>query len=174
MGTKPMLFKGTGKSHTIKKNKKMNMNIYDENFLDKLDECGERAEYHNLVDVLFVIDTTGSMSWCVRRLKDTIYSIISNFADKQYNIKFALCIYRDHPPQENTYVEKHFDLMSAKKIIDIINTECSVGGGGDTPEAVFDGLVSGLKNTSWRTSIDGKTKSKRFIFHGCDAPPHGK
>ena len=49
-----------------------------------------------------------------------------------------------------------------------------VAGGGDTPEAVFDGLVHGLKKTSWRVSTDGKTKSKRFLFHGCDAPPHGK
>jgi hypothetical protein len=48
-----------------------------------------------------------------------------------------------------------------------------VGGGGDTPEAVMDGLYQGLVKTSWRISTDGKTKSKRFLFHGCDAPPHG-
>ena len=49
-----------------------------------------------------------------------------------------------------------------------------MAGGGDTPEAVMDGLFHGLKKTSWRISTDGKTKSKRFLFHGCDAPPHGK
>lgn len=49
-----------------------------------------------------------------------------------------------------------------------------MAGGGDTPEAVFDGLINGLKKTSWRMGSDGKTRSKRFLFHGCDAPPHGK
>ena len=39
---------------------------------------------------------------------------------------------------------------------------------------MFDGLINGLKKTKWRVSSDGKTKSKRFLFHGCDAPPHGK
>lgn len=70
--------------------KKKKPKVYDEEYLRMLDECGDRAEYHNLVDVLFVIDTTGSMSWCINRLVQTICAIIDNFADKQYNIKFAL------------------------------------------------------------------------------------
>lgn len=99
---------------------------------------------------------------------------MKKFTDKQYNIKFAIELYRDHEPQDYTYVEKHFDLRNMNEIIKVIDKECDVGGGGDTPEAVFDGLVNGLKKTSWRISTDGKTKSKRFLFHGCDAPPHGK
>jgi len=38
----------------------------------------------------------------------------------------------------------------------------------------MDGLAQGLKKTSWIVSSDGKTQSKRFLFHGCDAPPHGQ
>lgn len=99
---------------------------------------------------------------------------MKKFSDKQYNIKFAIELYRDHPPQEYSYIEKHFDLRSQDDIIKVIDDECEVGGGGDTPEAVFDGLVHGLKKTKWRVSSDGKTRSKRFLFHGADAPPHGK
>lgn len=99
---------------------------------------------------------------------------MKKFSDKQYNIKFAIELYRDHPPQEYSYVEKHFDLRNQDDIIKVIDEECDVAGGGDTPQAAFDGLVNGLKKTKWRISSDGKTKSKRFLFHGCDAPPHGK
>lgn len=37
----------------------------------------------------------------------------------------------------------------------------------------MDGLVDGIKNTTWRTLEEGTIKSKRFVFHICDAPPHG-
>ena len=50
----------------------------------------ERGDYHNLVDILFVIDTTGSMGWCIKECKNTIKKIIKKFSQKQYNIKFAL------------------------------------------------------------------------------------
>ena len=139
-----------------------------------MDECGERVDYHNLVDILFVIDTTGSMSWCISQMKKTVCKIMKKFSDKQYNIKFAIELYRDHPPQEYSYIQKHFDLRNQDDIIKVIDDECDVAGGGDTPQAVFDGLINGLKKTKWRVSTDEKTKSKRFLFHGADAPPHGK
>lgn len=71
-------------------------------------------------------------------------------------------------------MEKHFDLRNEEEILEVINKHCDIGGGGDTPEAVMDGLFHGLTKTSWRISSDEKTNSKRFLFHGCDAPPHGK
>lgn len=70
-------------------------------------------------------------------------------------------------------MEKHFDLRNEEDILKVVDKECEVAGGGDTPEAVMDGLAQGLMKTSWRVSSDGKTQSKRFLFHGCDAPPHG-
>lgn len=73
------------------------------------------------------------MSWCMGQMKSTIKKIINKFAQKQYNIKFAIEIYRDHPPQEYSYIEKHFNLMNEDEILKIIDKECDVGGGGDTP-----------------------------------------
>jgi hypothetical protein len=107
-----------------------------------VDDAGEnRGEFHNLVDILFVIDATGSMSWCMSQMKKTIKKIISKFAQKQYNIKFAIELYRDHPPQEYSFVEKHFDLRNEDAILEVVDKECDVAGGGDTPEAVMDGLA---------------------------------
>lgn len=42
-----------------------------EDFEVKEDE--DRGDYQNLVDILFVIDTTGSMGWCIDSCKQTIY-----------------------------------------------------------------------------------------------------
>lgn len=55
-----------------------------------------------------------------------------------------------------------------------MDKDCDAAGGGDAPEAVMDGLYQGLKKTNWRIGTDGTTRSKRFLFHCCDAPPHGK
>ena len=37
----------------------------------------------------------------------------------------------------------------------------------------MDGLRDGLTKTSWRKTVEEKA-SQRFLFHVCDAPPHGK
>lgn len=44
-------------------------------------------------------------------------------------------------------------------------------GGGDTPEAVLDGLYDSATKISWRKSKG--TPTLRYIYHICDAPPHG-
>ena len=46
---------------------------------------------------------------------------MKKFAEKQYNIKFAIELYRDHPPQEYSYLEKHFDLRNMDEIIKVID-----------------------------------------------------
>lgn len=58
---------------------------------------------------------------------------MKKFSDKQYNIKFAIELYRDHPPQQYSYVEKHFDLRNLDDTIQVIDNECDVAGGGDSP-----------------------------------------
>jgi len=68
----------------------------------------DREDYHNLVDIVFVLDSTGSMSWCFEECKTTINRIMTQFSKKEFNIKFGLVQYRDHPPQEETFVTKHF------------------------------------------------------------------
>ena len=58
----------------------------------------DREDYHNLVDIVFVLDATGSMGWCFPKCKETVTAIIKSFCAKEFNIKFGLVLYRDHPP----------------------------------------------------------------------------
>ena len=79
--------------------------------------------------------------------------------------------YRDHPPEEKTYVTNSHDLTTSEEIVKFIKTLKSHGGG-DLPEAVLDGLKVCISDISWRDN--SKIPSLRYIFHLCDAPPHGK
>lgn len=38
----------------------------------------------------------------------------------------------------------------------------------------MDGLRDGITKTSWRSALSNQQKSCRFLFHICDAPPHGE
>ena len=135
-------------------------------------EDSDREEFENLVDILFVVDSTGSMGAYIRDSIMTIIKIVEKFKKQEYDLKLSLCDYRDHPPQDNTYVTHFEDLCNGKTIVEKLN-KITASGGGDHCEAVMDGLRDGLSKTSWRKTEENKA-SQRFLFHVCDAPPHGK
>ncbi|EAS06505.1 von willebrand factor type A domain protein (macronuclear) [Tetrahymena thermophila SB210] len=127
-----------------------------------------------MIDVVFCIDTTGSMNEYLEKTKDTVNKIVEQVKEKSkgesVSVRFGIVAYRDHPPQETTYLTKVQDLCTAEEVLDYIKTlDCQ--GGGDGAEAVFDGLWEASKNITWR---DSKTlPSLRYIFHIGDQPPHG-
>ncbi|KAL4454250.1 hypothetical protein ABPG74_012207 [Tetrahymena malaccensis] len=128
-----------------------------------------------MIDVVFCCDTTSSMSSYINKCKDTVNQIIKNILDKTQgegiSVKFGFVAYRDHPPQDNTYLTCSYDLTSEDEIKQFIQT-LQAYGGGDEPEAAMDGLYVSAKHMSWRDSTH--IPSLRYIFHITDAPPHGK
>jgi hypothetical protein len=62
----------------------------------------------------------------------------------------ALVEYRDHPPEEISFVTRTHDFTDSIKEMKKRLEQCSAEGGGDHPEAVADGLHEALK-LSWRT-----------------------
>jgi hypothetical protein len=66
-----------------------------------------------------------------------------------------------------TYITMIKDLCTGDLIQTFI-TSLAASGGGDTPEAVLDGLYDSVYKINWRT---GSTK---YLFHIADAPPHGR
>ncbi|CAD8082046.1 unnamed protein product [Paramecium primaurelia] len=128
-----------------------------------------------MVDCVFVVDTTGSMDPYLERTTEAVEMIINKIKqqslEEQVSVKFGLVCYRDHPPQELTYVTEVHDLCSRSEIISIIK-QADCYGGGDGAEAALDGLNEAVKKISWRDS--STLPSLRYIFHICDQPPHGK
>ncbi|CAK94356.1 unnamed protein product (macronuclear) [Paramecium tetraurelia] len=128
-----------------------------------------------MVDCVFVVDTTGSMDPYLERTTEAVEMIVNKIKqqslEEQVSVKFGLVCYRDHPPQELTYVTEVHNLCSRSEIISIIK-QADCYGGGDGAEAALDGLNEAVKKISWRDS--STLPSLRYIFHICDQPPHGK
>jgi hypothetical protein len=120
-----------------------------------------------MIDILFISDITGSMSGFITEAQNKMKNILSQLTS-EFNVdtKVGLSLYRDHPSQGDSFVTVTFDLMEINMIQEKID-QIIVGGGGDYPEAVLDGIIEGIKSMSWREG------SKRIAFLIGDAPPHG-
>jgi len=122
------------------------------------------------MDVAFVVDTTGSMKDDIRAVKDSLSEIVNHITGrtKDLEIRFGVVSYRDHPPQDKSYVTKVFDFADDVKRVKKIIADLRPSEGGDTPEAVADGLYDARTKLSWE-----KDSYKVMLLVG-DAPPHGK
>ena len=119
------------------------------------------------VEVVFVLDTTGSMSGLIHAAKEKIWSIASTLAQAQQapEISIGLVAFRDRGDAYVTQVvdlNRDLDSMYAKLM------DFAAGGGGDGPEAVNEALDAAIKRMSW--SQDQSTY--KVVFLVGDAPPH--
>ena len=127
------------------------------------------------IDVCFCLDTTSSMCGEIEQTKNVIQAIIQNIENKVrtegLQMRFAIVSYRDHHPQDTTYVTQIQDFTDNFEAIKHVKT-LSACGGGDFPEAVHDDLFDSATKLNW-ADVAG-TPILRYIFHIADAPPHGK
>ena len=117
------------------------------------------------LDLLFMIDTTGSMGDELRYLQAELRDVIRKVAQsgQSYAINLSVNFYRDTGDE---YVVRSFEFTSdIDKAIDQLSQQES-NGGGDYAEAVHLALENVVKNHQWR---DGAVK---LCFMVLDAPPH--
>lgn len=121
----------------------------------------------NLLDLVFLCDCTGSMSSYLAAAQQNIKQIVEEIvAAEKSDVQFCLIQYRDHPPQDDTFIVKTSDwtgsVSKMKKFVD----EMSAAGGGDGPEAVTAALYA-ARHLSYRK------ESVKVAVLIADAPPHG-
>jgi hypothetical protein len=123
------------------------------------------AEKNSILDLMFVIDTTGSMGDEIKYLKSEISDVIASIssANPNYTINLALLFYRD---KGDEYVTRYFDFTANISAQQQNLAKQSANGGGDFPEAV-DIALSEAVGKNWNND-----SATRIIFHVCDAPPH--
>jgi Mg-chelatase subunit ChlD len=119
------------------------------------------------VEVVFCLDTTGSMGGLIQAAKQKIWAISNQIAAGKPSprLKVGLVAYRDRKDQ---YVTKLFDLTDDLDSIHGHLQGLSAGGGGDFPESVNQALDEAVTKIGW--SKDAKTL--KLIFLVGDAPPH--
>lgn len=115
------------------------------------------------VDVVFAVDTTGSMGPLIDGAKRTVWSIATHIknTDPNANIRIGLVAFRD---VGDDYVTRPFALTND---LDAVYTELSgyvADGGNDIPENVDAALNDALK-MKWRPG------AKKIVFLVGDAPP---
>ncbi len=120
------------------------------------------------VDMVFVLDSTGSMSDEITTVKLHIERIVAEArdGDPQPDLRVGLVTYRDHPPEERDYLLRTIPLTHnidsfTKELVNV-----NANGGGDSPEAVVEGLKASL-------SLDWRPRASKIVFLIGDAPPYG-
>lgn len=123
----------------------------------------------NELEIMLVVDTTGSMGDELSFLCDELAGVVTRVSEAlDCNIRLGLLFYRD---VGDKYVTRAFDFAEVtsesglKKVVKNIKAQSS-SGGGDYPEAV-DRALSEAVAADWHT-----TSKTRLIFHVLDAPYH--
>jgi len=122
---------------------------------------------HPKIDVVFVLDTTGSMSGLIETAKEKIWSIATTMASAQQapEIRIGLVAYRD---RGDSYVTKVVELSDDLDSVYATLMDFEADGGGDTPESVNKALYDAVHDMSWSQ----QDQAYQVIFLVGDAPPH--
>src|SRR5947199_9913172 len=93
----------------------------------------------NRVDLCFAIDTTGSMGTFIASAQQHLLAAINVLAtNHEIDLQIGLVEYRDHPPQDTTFVTRAYPLTNNFKSMQNVINGLFACGGGDAPEAVYD------------------------------------
>ena len=121
---------------------------------------GGHEAYKN-TDIMFILDTTGSMGDEMLFLQSEFTAITEAVGTE--NTRYSVNFYRD---EKDEYVTKCNDFTNdIASLQQKLNNE-SANGGGDLPEAVDQILQETIKNSSWQQD------SVKLAFLILDAPPH--
>lgn len=118
------------------------------------------------IDVVFLLDATGSMDDEIGRLKTTIDSVAARVdsMETEPDVRFAMTLYRD---LDDSFVTSTYDFTGNVADFRAALDKVVADGGGDYPEALDEGLAEALSTPSWR---DPAT-TLQLVFLVADAPP---
>ena len=125
-------------------------------YVDDLREAG--------LDVVFVVDATGSMGWAIDEVKARIADVVDWVRDLVPIARFGIVAYRDAGDPEFE-VRAQPLTYSVAKLTRFLGG-LSAAGGGDLGEGVLAGLRTGIVDAGWRPA------GKRLMILVGDAPPH--
>jgi Mg-chelatase subunit ChlD len=119
------------------------------------------------VDVVFALDTTGSMDGLIAAAKEKIWSIATTLAssDPAPEIRIGLVAYRD---RGDAYVTKVTPLSNDLDSIYATLMDFKAKGGGDGPESVNQALYDAVHGITWSQDPN----AYKVVFLIGDAPPH--
>ena len=97
------------------------------------------------VDLTFIVDCTGSMGPHIKQAQKHVRSIAETVARTAFNVKLALVEYRDHPPEDSSFITRVHDFTSSLTDMKAWVDQMRASGGGDEPESVACALDMATK-----------------------------
>lgn len=117
------------------------------------------------LDIVFILDTTGSMDDAIAGTKDSINAFAASLEAKGADVRFGLVTYGDSPKHptptglitdegdpeytDTRYTREVMAFGSASELRAVLSKEVA-DGGGDDPENPLDAIMWGYKNLTWR------------------------
>jgi Mg-chelatase subunit ChlD len=125
------------------------------------------TDKRDTLEMVFVLDTTGSMGGLIDGAKQRIWGIINEVMQKpsKPRVKVGLVAYRD---VGDAYVTKVLPITEDLDQAYTTLMDYRADGGGDTPENVRKALAEGVKNAGWSAS---RANLAQIVFLVGDAPP---
>jgi Mg-chelatase subunit ChlD len=120
-----------------------------------------------LIEVVFTLDTTGSMGGLIEGAKRKIWSVANQVVSGKPtpDVKVGLVAYRD---RGDAYITRITPLTADLDAVYAELTQLRADGGGDGPESVNQALNEAVTKINW--SKDKETL--KIIYLVGDAPPH--
>jgi len=131
-----------------------------------LDDVKPASQQRVDLDVLFLIDATGSMADEIEQLQSNILSISEQVDAFPANVhtRYGMVTYRDIT---DDYVTRVYDFTPNVRRFQSDLSEVRAAGGDDYPESLNRALHEAIHRTEWR--VDDTVS---LIFLVADAPPH--
>ena len=118
------------------------------------------------VDVLFLLDVTGSMGDEIEQLTATIADVSAHLdaLPQQPDLRFGMTLFRD---EGDAFVTATYDFTDDVSAFRAALEDVVADGGGDTPEAVDEAFAAALAEPSWRDPAS----TVQLVFLVGDAAP---
>lgn len=120
-----------------------------------------------IVDLVFVIDTTGSMGGLLDGAKETVWQVLDTVVSQQPQpaVRVGIVAYRD---RNEDYVTTSFPLSDDLDAAHAFLKQLQPAGGGDGPESMGKGLSDALEGMPW----SAEQAAFKAVFVVADAPDH--
>lgn len=115
------------------------------------------------LDIVLTFDSTGSMQGEINVVKEKIERIGGVLLEMIPKTRISICTYRDNG---DAYVVKGLPLTDNLAKVKLYLDQIQAAGGGDEPEAVYQGLQWSIENNKFRP------RARKVILLFGDAPPH--